>query len=177
MKFIIGFLLGLIILPLCGYMYFRFGYAPVATAASPMPFEKKMASLALRARIRAEAPKDSPVKADEPNLTAGAKIYVENCSFCHGMPNEASASPAAKGMFPVPPQLFNKDDMVTDDPVGTTYWKVNNGIRMTGMPAFNNSLSSTQMWQVSELLANADKMPDATKAVFNTMTISTPPKK
>lgn len=166
MKFIIGFLLGIIILPICGYCYFRFGYAPVATAASPMPFEKKMASMALRAKIHAEAPKDSPIKADEPNLTAGAKIYVANCAFCHGLPNQASPSPAAKGMFPVPPQLFDKDDMVTDDPVGVTYWKVNNGIRMTGMPAFNKSLSTTQIWQVSQLLANADKLPDPTRAVF-----------
>jgi thiosulfate dehydrogenase len=49
--------------------------------------------------------------------------------------------------------------MVTDDPAGETYWKVSNGIRMTGMPSFHQSLSETQMWQVSLLLANADKVP------------------
>jgi thiosulfate dehydrogenase len=36
---------------------------------------------------------------------------------------------------------------------------VANGIRMTGMPSFQQSLSTTQMWQVSLLLANADKVP------------------
>jgi mono/diheme cytochrome c family protein len=46
---------------------------------------------------------------------------------------------------------------VSDDPVGETYWKVRNGIRLSGMPAFNNLLNETQMWQVSVLLANADK--------------------
>ncbi|HKE32351.1 MAG TPA: cytochrome c, partial [Candidatus Angelobacter sp.] len=86
MKFILGLIIGILILPLCGYIYFRFGYAPVATAAAPMPFEKKMASMALRAKIRAEAPKSSPIQPDEPNLTAGAKIYVVNCAFCHGLP-------------------------------------------------------------------------------------------
>jgi mono/diheme cytochrome c family protein len=34
---------------------------------------------------------------------------------------------------------------------------VKNGIRLSGMPAFNNILNDTQMWQVSVLLANADK--------------------
>lgn len=174
--FIIGLILGLIILPICGYIYFRFGYAPVATASSPMPFEKKMASLALRARINAEAPKNAPMQPDEPNLAAGAKIYVDNCSFCHGLPNQTSESPAAKGMFPVPPQLFNPDDMVTDDPPGVTYWKVDNGIRMTGMPSFNKSLSTNQMWQVSLLLANADKLPEQAKAALNAAP-SPPPKK
>lgn len=165
--FIIGLIIGLIILPICGYIYFRFGYAPVATSAAPMPFEKKMASLALRARIKAEAPKNVPLQPDEPNLTAGAKIYVDNCSFCHGLPNQASNPPAAKGMFPGPPQLFNQDDMVTDDPPGVIYWKVDNGIRMTGMPAFNKSLSNDQMWQVSLLLAKADKLPEQAKAALS----------
>lgn len=173
--FILGLIIGLVILPICGYMYFRFGYAPVATSAAPMPFEKKMASLALRARIRAEAPKDVPIQPDEPNLTAGARIYGANCAFCHGLPNEASEPPAAKGMFPVPPQLFNTDDMVTDDPPGQTYWKVSNGIRMTGMPSFSKSLSPTEMWQVSLLLAKADKIPDQTKAVLAAGS-ATPPK-
>lgn len=68
-------------------------------------------------------------------------------------------------MFPVPPQLF--EDMVTDDPVGETYWKVANGIRLTGMPAFSKSLSDTQMWQVSLLMANADKLPEPTKAALS----------
>jgi mono/diheme cytochrome c family protein len=173
--FILGLIIGLVILPICGYMYFRFGYAPVATSAAPMPFEKKMASLALRTRIRAEAPKDVPIQPDEPNLTAGARIYVANCAFCHGLPNEASEPPAAKGMFPVPPQLFTTDDMVTDDPPSQTYWKVSNGIRMTGMPSFSKSLSPTEMWQVSLLLAKADKIPDQTKAVLAAGS-ATPPK-
>jgi hypothetical protein len=52
---------------------------------------------------------------------------------------------------------------VTDDPAGETYWKVANGIRLTGMPEFKHSLNDTQMWQVSLLLANADKISDAVK--------------
>jgi thiosulfate dehydrogenase len=69
-------------------------------------------------------------------------------------------------MFPLPPQLLSKDEMVTDDPVGVTFWKVSNGIRLTGMPGFNEMLSPTQIWQVSEMLAHADKLPDQTKAAL-----------
>lgn len=163
--FIFGLVIGILILPICGYIYFRFGYAPVATSSAPMPFEKKMASLALRAKIKTEAPKNVPIQPDEPNLTAGARTYVTNCAFCHGLPNQA-ATAAAKGMFPDPPQLFSKDDMVTDDPIGSTFWKVSNGIRMTGMPGFNKSLSDTQIWQVSLLLSKADKLPDPTRAIL-----------
>ncbi|HEV2962139.1 MAG TPA: cytochrome c [Candidatus Angelobacter sp.] len=162
--FLLGAIFCLMVLVLGGYLYFRFGYAPVATSARPMPLEKRLASMALHAKVQAEAPKNSPIQPDEPNLTAGARVYVEDCAFCHGLPKQAAVPPAAKGMFPVPPQLF--EDMVTDDPVGETYWKVSNGIRLTGMPAFSKSLSDTQMWQVSLLMANADKLPDQTKAAL-----------
>ena len=46
---------------------------------------------------------------------------------------------------------------MSDDPPGETYWKVANGIRLSGMPAFDKILNPTQIWQVSLLLANADK--------------------
>jgi thiosulfate dehydrogenase len=156
-RLILGFILGLVFLPLIGWLYFRFGYAPVATAASPLPFERQLAHMALNARIRKEAPKNSPVQASEENYQAGARLYRTNCAVCHGLPDQA-ASPTSKGMYPRPPQLF-KGHGVTDDPAGETYWKVANGIRLTGMPAYTGSLSETEMWQVSLLLAYADKLP------------------
>jgi len=50
--------------------------------------------------------------------------------------------------------------MVTDDTPGKTFWKAKNGIRLTGMPSFGASLSSEQMWQVSLLLANTNKLQE-----------------
>jgi len=164
-KFIIGLIVGLLLPVLGGYLYIKMGMMPVATASKPLPMEEKIAKMALRAKIQKEAPKDSPVPADEPNLTQGAHLYVENCAFCHGFPDQP-ASMAAKGMFPLPPQLLSKDEMVTDDPVGVTFWKVSNGIRLTGMPGFNEMLSPTQIWQVSEMLAHADKLPDLAKTAL-----------
>jgi hypothetical protein len=34
------------------------------------------------------------------------------------------------------------------------------------MPGFNEMLTPTQMWQVSQLLAHADKLPEPTKAAL-----------
>ncbi|HEX7287619.1 MAG TPA: c-type cytochrome [Candidatus Angelobacter sp.] len=164
-KFIFGLILGLLIPAVGAFCYFRLGYAPVATSAPPMPFEHQVAKMALAARIGKEAPKQAQGTTDEAGLEQGATIYTENCAFCHGLPGEP-ATKAAKGMFPLPPQLFNKDEMVTDDPVGETYWKVANGIRMTGMPGFGEMLTQAQIWQVSQLLAHADKLPEKARAAL-----------
>lgn len=165
-KFILGLIVGLLLPVVGGYLFIKMGMMPMAASgATPLPMEETVARMALAAQVKKTADKTSPVAADEANLTQGAHVYVENCSFCHGLPNQKPTN-AAKGMFPLPPQLFNKDEMVTDDPVGVTYWKVNNGIRLTGMPGFTEMLSDTQIWQVSQMLKNADKLPAATTAVL-----------
>jgi mono/diheme cytochrome c family protein len=160
-KFIFGVIIGLVIIPVCVGVYFYTGMVPVATSAPAMPFEKRMARIGLRVHIEKEAPKTAPFQPDEAAYTAGAQLYRSDCAVCHGLPNQAQTA-VAKGMFPKPPQLFAGDD-VTDDPPGVTYWKVANGIRLTGMPGFKQSLSEQQLWQVSLLLANADKLPDSAK--------------
>jgi len=161
--FFFGLILGLAIIPAGIYMYFSLGMAPVATRAKPMPFEEKLARLALHARLQKEMPRQPPfAEATEMNLAAGAEIYVKYCSGCHGKAGQP-LSPVALGMFPSPPHLLQGKG-VTDDPAGETYWKVANGIRLSAMPAFTNSLSGLQMWQVSLLLANADKLPPAVEA-------------
>jgi len=130
-----------------------------------MPFEERMAKMALHARIAKEAPSGVPVPADEVNLLAGAQLYREHCAVCHGL-NGKPETATAKGMFPKPPQFFQGHG-VTDDPVGETYWKAKNGIRLTGMPAYSASVSDQQLWQVSLLLAHADKLPSGVQKVLS----------
>lgn len=163
-KFIIGLIIGLLLPVVGGYLFLKMGMMPMAASgATPLPMEVPIAGMALKAATAKSRDKTSPVPADEANLTQGAHVYVANCAFCHGIPGQP-ASNAAKGMFPLPPQLLNKDEMVTDDPVGVTYWKVANGIRMTGMPGFTEMLTDTKIWQVSQMLKNADKLPASTTA-------------
>ncbi|HTW30207.1 MAG TPA: c-type cytochrome [Candidatus Sulfotelmatobacter sp.] len=169
-KFIFGVIVGLILVPAAVYVYFSTGMAPVATTAPPMPFENMFARMALHARMDKEVPKSVPVPANEATFLAGAQVYKENCAVCHGLPGSPMTS-IAQGMFPKPPKLMEGMG-VTDDPPSETYWKVDGGIRMTGMPGFQKTLSTTQMWQVSQLMANADKLP---KSVMDTLTAPAAP--
>ena len=139
-----------------------------------MPFEKRLAKAAQHARIEKDPHTDpAPVPADEATFLAGADIYKQNCAVCHGLPGE-SQSAIAEGMFPKPPELFHGTG-VSDDPAWETYWKAKNGFRLTGMPGFKGRLNDTQLWQVSVLLANSDKISAAVKAVLASPPAIAPP--
>jgi thiosulfate dehydrogenase len=163
-KFILGLLVGLAIIPVGAYVYLWAGMAPVATSAPPLPLEKRLTKMALNARVAKEAPKDPPFAADEANLLAGAMVYQMNCAVCHGLPNKPR-TPLEKGMFPKPPELLHGKG-VSDDPPGESYWKIANGIRLTGMPGFKPSLSETELWQVALLVANSDKLPPSVQTAL-----------
>lgn len=160
--FLAGFVVALILVPLAGWIYLNLGMAPVATSSRPMPFETYLAHAALRAALARTPEAKPPIEANEANYLAGARQYRQDCWMCHGLPDRPEPA-IGKGEFPKPPQLF-KGMGVTDDPPGETFWKVKNGIRLSGMPGFNGSLSDDQMWQISLLLANADKLPESVKA-------------
>jgi thiosulfate dehydrogenase len=153
-----GLILGILIVPIAMFCYIETGQAPAAASDAPMPFEAFLARGGLHARIKKEAQDRELSTFTAADLAAGADVYKTNCAFCHGLPLQAPSA-ASQGMFPHAPQLFTAKETVTDDPVGVTYWKVKNGIRLTGMPSFQKALTDQQMWQVSALMASADKLP------------------
>lgn len=163
-NFLLGFLICLVTIPICGFLYLRVGHLPVAVADAPFLLEKQIVRVPLHARIDAEMPSKVPIEANEANFSSGAKVYREQCAVCHGTYGQPST--AGDHMYPHAPALWKKHGNgvvgVSDDPPGETYWKIANGIRLTGMPAFSKTLDETQMWQVTILLANADKpMPES----------------
>lgn len=157
--FLLGLVLGLLAIPVFVYLHFRIGRPPVAVADAPYWLEEQVVKVPLHARIDQEMPKAAPIEPSATNLEAGAHVYRQQCAACHGLYGRPSSF--AVRMYPQAPQLWapHGDGVVgvSDDPPGETYWKVANGIRLSGMPSYNKVLNETQMWQVSLLLANADK--------------------
>lgn len=158
-KFVLGFIVGILILIAGVFAYLRWGNPPVAVADPPFPYEKAIVSVPLNARIDSQL-QQPPFGTSEDVFEGGAHVYMKDCAECHGTPGHDVEY--ASHMYPPAPQLWKPHKRgnvvgVSDDKPGETYWKVKNGIRLTGMPAFDHVLNETQMWQVSLLLANANQ--------------------
>ena len=158
-SFLLGVILGVIAVPVGMYVYFRNGTPPVAVADRPFPMERDIVRIPLETRLETEVQQVSPIEPTPANLAAGAVIYSRDCAVCHGV--EGRSSQIAEHMYPPAPQLWathrNGAVGVSLDPPGETYWKIANGIRLTGMPAFGKLLNNTQIWQLTLLLSQADK--------------------
>jgi mono/diheme cytochrome c family protein len=115
------------------------------------------------ASVARAAPKvANPVTADETNLAAGALLYRDHCTLCHGDPAHPNST-LADSFNPPAPQFMN--DMA-DMPENQNFYILQHGIRWTAMPAWKNVLSERQIWQTVTFLSHMHDLPPAAKQVF-----------
>jgi thiosulfate dehydrogenase len=167
-KFLVGLVIGICLPLVAAYLFIVSGGMPVATKGKALPLEHFIANKSIHKAMGLEVQRPSPVPADETNLLAGAKVYNAQCAVCHGTPvRPATITSIAKGMFPQPPLLVGPEKGVTNNSVGESFWKVKNGIRLTGMPGYSDSLSETEMWQAALIVAHAHDLPDSVKKLLS----------
>jgi predicted CXXCH cytochrome family protein len=85
----------------------------------------------------------NPLGADPADITAGRDLYREKCEICHAYEGGGKTSIGA-GEYPRPPALRSAAIAATPD--GELFYHIRNGIRNTGMPAWN--LPDRQIWQL-----------------------------
>jgi len=158
-SFLLGLIMGFAAFPVGMYVYLSKGNPPVAVTDRPFPMERDVVRLPLETRLEMEVQQVAPIEPTSTNLAAGALTYSRDCAACHGV--EGHSSQIAEHMYPSAPQLWeahrNGAVGVSMDPPGETYWKIANGIRLTGMPSFSKLLNNTQIWQLTLLLSRTDR--------------------
>ncbi len=102
--------------------------------------------------------------ANPQNVRRGAGHYRDDCQTCHGAPGNYPG-PTGKGLNPQPPKLFGEDP---DRPsAGEYYWVVMHGIKMTGMPSWENKYKPADAWAIVAFL---QELPHLTPQQYQEMT-------
>lgn len=89
-------------------------------------------------------------------------LYEANCRPCHGAPGRAPSG-LALGMNPVPPGIVAS---AVSRPPEEIYWIIENGLRMTGMPAWTMRLEPRELWELTALVEATAEMTPAEYAAL-----------
>ena len=162
--FVLGVVSAVVVAVACAYVAIASGVIPAAADGGPLVLERWAARTSLRATLARDAPKDpNPVALTDANLIAGIRLYGQRCAICHGTA-AGDVSPIARGEYPAPPQLVSNG--VENDPQGWTFWKIENGIRWTAMPAWKATLNARQIWTLALFLKHMQKLPPAAEQAW-----------
>jgi mono/diheme cytochrome c family protein len=162
-NFILGGLVAAIALIACGWFVLAKGYIDFSANQPPSFVEAKFAMSAIDASTDRHAPDlKNPEVASEANLVAGAKLYLDHCGGCHGVPSNPDGEFARSFNPPVPGFFKDAPDMSENQ----NFYIIQRGIRWSGMPSWSSALTDQQIWQVVTFLSNIQKLPPAAQAVF-----------
>ena len=107
--------------------------------------------------------------ADPSDVAAGKDLYREKCETCHGY-DGGGKTPIGSNEFPRVPTL--RSAAIATAPDGELFYHIRNGIRNTGMPAWD--LPDPKIWQLVAFIRNLPRLAQMTPAAAAT-TVAAPP--
>ena len=164
-NFLLGIVFTLLVLVVVAIWFAKTGRVNFEADQPASTLERHLAMSAMDAATEHRAPDvKNPIPASEQNLVTGAQLYLNHCAGCHGTPQNPDSQFGRSFNPPVP--RFFKDP--PDMPDNQNFYIASHGVRWTGMPAWNKTLTDEQIWQIVTFMSNIERLPPAAKAVFDT---------
>ena len=165
-KVLLGFLLGLLVLPAIAAAIALGGHFPIQATAKPPMWERRLANMALDPAVaKASEGLTNPISTPtDDDLLKGMKTYRDNCSGCHGDHGKPSGW-GRNNLYPPAPQFADRGD---HDPVPEIFVVVRDGIRYTGMGGQRGLMSENDLWRVSTFLSRIKTLPPAVDQAWKT---------
>lgn len=131
-----------IVLATAGYLYLKKSAQGFSARETPPALERIAAHLARDIAIPAGAKtKQNPIP-DSADLEKEARAHwADHCATCHA--NDGSGqNTMGRQMYPPAPDMRNEDTQNMTD--GELFYVIENGVRLTGMPAWGGSKHSEE---------------------------------
>lgn len=138
-------------------------YNPAALDPHPS-WMSRIIEVALREGVQHYSQGIEPPPLDDDGLAnRAAGNFANRCEVCHGAPGIPRDQPGL-AMYPVPPDLAIA---VPEWTPGELYWILENGIKLSGMPAWGPTHRSDELWA---LVAFILRLPDMTPEEYRRVT-------
>jgi mono/diheme cytochrome c family protein len=102
----------------------------------------------------------TPAYVSKAQVLSGFCLYETHCVACHGA-SAIAREEWVSGLEPSPPYLLDATSQWTPSQL---FWIAKNGIKMTGMPSWRDSLTDGQIWDVVGFLEAMRGLPPQTYA-------------
>jgi thiosulfate dehydrogenase len=157
-RFLLGIVIGVVLAPLAVVGAARAGLLSLTATASPPAWEARLGRTALHASAARGAKsvfRSASATVTEEDLGAGLRLYRMNCSGCHGDFGRPS-SWGTTSFFPRVPQFAEHPSTLTRREM---FFVVQNGVRYSGMGAWKNLLSDSDIWRVVSFVGRIRSLP------------------
>jgi cytochrome c553 len=144
-----------VLVGIAGSLFIWFGFFDVSASSGHSPPVEWLLHFAMERSVAFYAPERAVPDLDDPHVVLrGALHYASGCAPCHAAPGEL-ASPIARRMTPVPPGLYSA---ARDFDPSQLFWIVQNGLKMTAMPAWPAPGRDDEIWAMVAFLEQLPRL-------------------
>jgi mono/diheme cytochrome c family protein len=123
---------------------------------SPSKEETDLANAAKDVVIPLEAGKmKNPLPVTDEVVSQGQEVFLGSCAQCHGADARGDTQ-VGHNMYP--PAMDLTSDHVQHWSDGELFWIIRNGVRHTGMPAWQSSISENDTWKLASFIHNLSRL-------------------
>jgi mono/diheme cytochrome c family protein len=128
----------------------------------PSRAETALANMAKDVVIPMEAEdKQNPLPESDEVINQGRQVFLQSCAICHGADGHGETY-LGRNMYP--PAMDMTSPHVQHWSDAELFWIIQNGVRLTGMPSWQFSISETDAWKLARFIHNLQRL-DATPPV------------
>jgi len=126
---------------------------PSCTAhQQPSRVETTLANVAKDVVIPIEAEnRQNPLPESDEVLQQGRELFLQSCAICHG-PDGRGETYIGRNMYP--PAMDMNSPHVQHWSDAELFWIIQNGVRLTGMPSWESSVSEANTWKLVRFIHN-----------------------
>jgi mono/diheme cytochrome c family protein len=125
----------------------------------PSQEETSLANAAKDVSIPLEAgKKKNPLPETDEVVSQGQEVFLGSCAQCHGADGRGDTN---VGHNMAPPAMDLTSAHVQHWSDAELFWIVQNGVRLTGMPAWQSSISENDTWKLAHFIHNLPRLDAA----------------
>lgn len=152
-----------VIVPLGAFAFIKSGVYDVAASKPHTKFTEWLTHETMIHSVRSHAKGiEAPARVSAAAVRRGFCAYEAHCVACHGASGIARQQWAG-GFEPSPPYLIDARSRWHPREL---FWIAKNGIKMTGMPSWRDSMSDPEVWEVVAFL---EVMPKLDSSTYSTL--------
>jgi mono/diheme cytochrome c family protein len=99
--------------------------------------------------------KENPLLETDEVLNQGRQVFLQSCALCHGADGRGETY-IGRNMYP--PAMDMTSPHVQHWSDAELFWIIQNGVRLTGMPSWQSSISETDTWKLARFIHNLPRL-------------------
>jgi mono/diheme cytochrome c family protein len=169
---VLTLIIAAIVAGVAAFLFVKIGMAGFSAKPDPGRLETWLAYRGRDVALPSSVKKLTNPVADSPEVQKEARAHwADHCAVCHAN-NGSGDTMIGRGLYPRAPDMRARTTQQRSD--GELFWDIENGVRMTGMPAWGGTDAGQDSWKLVRFIRHLPELTPTEEAEMEKLNPKSP---